>query len=96
MYNQVVDNYVNVSEYATECSKTQIMPIGNSYITTLMTVSNNDNDNDSTKTQMITKIMINNNYIMVLTIMKIIFITKTMTVKNNQIIMFMIITSNKH
>ena len=55
MYNQVVDNYVNVSEYATECSKTQIMPIGNSYITTLMTVSNNDND--STKTQMITKIM---------------------------------------
>lgn len=57
MYNQVVDNYVNVSEYATECSKTQIMPIGNSYITTLMTVINNDNDNDSTKTQMITKIM---------------------------------------
>lgn len=57
MYNQVVDNYVNVSEYDTECSKTQIMPIGNSYITTLMTVSNNDNDNDSTKTQMITKIM---------------------------------------
>ena len=53
MYNQVVDNYVNVSEYATECSKTQIMPIGNSYITTFMTVSNND----STKTQMITKIM---------------------------------------
>ena len=57
MYNQDVDNYVNVSEYATECSKTQIMPIGNSYITTLMTVINNDNDNDSTKTQMITKIM---------------------------------------
>lgn len=57
MYNQVVDNYVNVSEYATECSKTQIMPIGNSYIKTLMTVINNDNDNDSTKTQMITKIM---------------------------------------
>lgn len=57
MYNQVVDNYVNASEYATECSKTQIMPIGNSYITTLMTVINNDNDNDSTKTQMITKIM---------------------------------------